>query len=272
MTPGSRIDEHDLGLGHDLPRLLSRRRALGLFAGGLGAAALAACGSSADGGGGGQAAGTTATTKADATEIPEETAGPFPGDGSNGPDALRESGVVRRDITSSFAGASGKADGVPTTIDIALLDVAAGGEPLVGAAVYLWHCDRDGRYSMYDAAIASENYLRGVQESDKDGKLAFTSIFPAAYSGRWPHIHFEVYESLDAATAGGSKLRTSQLAIPKQACDAVYATGGYEASVQKLAQTSLESDMVFRDGHSSQLARWSGSPERGIALKLNVGV
>ena len=271
MTPGSRIDEHDLGLGHDLPRLLSRRRALGLFAGGLGAAALAACGSSGDGGGG-QAAGTTATTKADATEIPEETAGPFPGDGSNGPDALRERGVVRRDITSSFAGASGKADGVPTTIDIALLDVAAGGEPLVGAAVYLWHCDRDGRYSMYDAAIASENYLRGVQESDKDGKLAFTSIFPAAYSGRWPHIHFEVYESLDAATAGAQKLRTSQLAIPKDACDAAYATPGYEQSVDNLAQTSLDSDMVFSDGYKSQLATVSGSVDDGYTLTLNVGV
>ena len=231
---------------------------------------MAACGSSDEGGG--QAAGTTATTKADGSKVPEETAGPFPGDGSNGPNALRESGVVRSDITCSFAGASGKAEGVPTTIAMKLLDVAAGGKPLAGAAVYTWHCDRDGRYSMYDSAITSENYLRGVQESDKVGSVAFTSIFPAAYSGRWPHIHFEVYESLDAATRGGSKLRTSQIAIPKEACDAVYATGGYEASVQNLAQTSLNTDMVFRDGYSSQLARWSGSPKRGVALKLNVGV
>ena len=34
--------------------------------------------------------------------IPEETAGPFPGDGSNGPDVLTESGVVRSDITTTL--------------------------------------------------------------------------------------------------------------------------------------------------------------------------
>jgi protocatechuate 3,4-dioxygenase beta subunit len=47
---------------------------------------------------------------------------------------------------------------------------------------------------------AQENYLRGVQEADDDGVVTFHSIFPGCYSGRWPHIHYEVYESLDAAT------------------------------------------------------------------------
>ena len=252
---------------HDLPVLISRRRALGFLASGLGATALAACGSSSDGG---QA---TTTSKESATaEVPEETAGPYPGDGSNGPNVLAESGVVRSDITSSFAGATGKANGVPTTIEMKLLDGAAGGKALAGAAVYIWHCDMEGRYSMYDAEIASENYLRGVQVSDKQGKVKFASIFPAAYSGRWPHVHFEVYESLEAATAAGSKLRTSQIALPKDACDAVFATDGYEQSVQNLAQTSLDSDMVFSDGYASQLADWSGSPGDGIAVRLNVGV
>jgi hypothetical protein len=55
-------------------------------------------------------------------------------------------------------------------------------------------------------------------------------------------------------------------------CDAVYATAGYEQSVQNLAQTSLDTDMVFSDGNSSQLASWSGSPDDGIALKLDVRV
>ena len=32
-------------------------------------------------------------------EIPEETSGPYPGDGSNGANVLTESGIVRRDIT-----------------------------------------------------------------------------------------------------------------------------------------------------------------------------
>ena len=53
---------------------------------------------------------------------------------------------------------------------------------------------------------------------------------------------------------------------------AVYATEGYEQSIQNLAQTSLDSDMVFSDGYASQLADWSGSPGDGIAVRLNVGV
>ena len=256
--------DHDEGLAHDLPRLISRRRALGVLAGGLSAAALAACGSSSDEG---KASGTASTA-----EIPDETAGPFPGDGSNGPNALTESGVVRSDITSSFGDASGVAEGVPATIQMTLLDVAAGGKPLAGAAVYVWHCDIAGRYSMYDGDIAEENFLRGVQESGDDGTVRFTSIFPAAYSGRWPHIHFEVYESLDAATSGGAKLKTSQIALPEETCAAVYATGGYEESAEQLASSSLDGDMVFSDGYAGQLATTSGTPGDRITIRLNVGV
>src|SRR5688500_16415668 len=140
------IEEHDLGLSHDLPVLTSRRRALGVLAGGLGATALAACGASDDGG---QA--TTSSEQSGTAEVPEETAGPYPGDGSNGPNVLAESGVVRSDITSSFGSASGVAEGVPLTLRFRVYDL--GGEevtPLAGAALYAWHCDREGSYSMYD--------------------------------------------------------------------------------------------------------------------------
>jgi protocatechuate 3,4-dioxygenase beta subunit len=153
-----------------------------------------------------------------------------------------------------------------------LIDVAGGGATLAGAAVYLWHCTADGQYSLYDDAVAGENFLRGVQESDADGRLAFDTIFPGAYAGRWPHIHFEVYAGLAAATAGTGKLRTSQIAIPQDICEAAYATAGYEQSVRNLAGTSLESDMVFSDGYASQLAKSSGSVEDRVTLALNVGV
>jgi hypothetical protein len=35
--------------------------------------------------------------------IPSETAGPYPGDGSNGPNALTQSGIVRADIRRASA-------------------------------------------------------------------------------------------------------------------------------------------------------------------------
>ena len=139
---------------------------------------------------------TTAVTDAASCEpIPEETAGPFPGDGSNGPDVLAEADVVRSDIRTSIGSASGAADGVPLTIELTITDTATGCTPLADAAVYLWHCDREGSYSMYSDGAEDENYLRGVQVTDADGRLSFTSIFPACYSGRWPHAHFEVYAS-----------------------------------------------------------------------------
>ena len=52
----------------------------------------------------------------------------------------------------------------------------------------------------------------------------------------------------------------------------MYATDGYEQSATNLAQTSLDTDMVFSDGYKSQLATTSGSVDTGIAIKLNVGV
>jgi protocatechuate 3,4-dioxygenase beta subunit len=161
---------------------------------------------------------------------------------------------------------------VPLSIELSVLDVSTGGTPLEGAAVYLWHCDREGRYSLYDAAIPDQNYLRGVQASDAAGKVAFASIFPAAYTGRWPHIHVEVYPTLAEATPAGGKLVTSQLALPEETCAQVYATAGYEQSVQNLAQTSLATDMVFSDGYSTQLGTVSGSAAGGMTVRLNVGV
>jgi protocatechuate 3,4-dioxygenase beta subunit len=285
--------EHDLGLQHDLPRIWGRRRLLGLTVG-VGAAAVAGCAAddtgttssgspSSSGGavpapggpGGAPPAGGPGESDVQVAdgEIPEETAGPYPGDGSNGPNLLTESGVVRSDITTSFGDASGVAGGVPTRVRLRVYDLAGDDvTPLSGAAIYLWHCDREGRYSLYDEGIASENYLRGVQEADEDGWMEFTTIFPGCYAGRWPHMHFEVYESLAKATSAENKLRTSQLALPQDVCEAVYATEGYEQSVTNLAQLSLETDGIFSDGYSLQLAKVTGSVDEGFTVTLNVPV
>ena len=103
--------------------------------------------------------------------------------------------------------------------------------------------------------------------------MTFTSIFPACYPGRWPHIHFEVYPSLELATDEGNKIATSQIALPKDASDLVYATAGYEASVQALVQVSLESDGVFRDdGAVRQMGTISGSVEAGLTVTAVIPV
>ncbi|WP_336922414.1 intradiol ring-cleavage dioxygenase [Aquipuribacter sp. SD81] len=265
----------DQGLAFDVVTLLDRRRVLGLLGLGGGALALGACGAAAGATGttsSSPTAGTSATA-ASLTEIPDETAGPYPGDGSNGPDVLEESGVVRSDLTSSFGGPSGVAEGVPLTIELEVVDLAGGGVPFEDAAVYLWHCDREGRYSMYSSGVEGENYLRGVQVVDGAGLVRFTSIFPACYSGRWPHLHFEVYPDLASTTDSANAVATSQVALPEDVCDAVYATAGYESSVATRAQVSLDTDGVFGDdGGASQLGTVTGSVEDGLTVRLRVGV
>lgn len=267
-------DSHHHGLPHDL-KVLHRRQLLRLTAG-VGVMTLFACsddGSAIDDDTGATTDNTTGaspTGGASCPSIPEETAGPYPGDGSNGANALILTGIVRSDIRTSIADASGTADGVPLTITLTIVDSTC--TPLANHAVYLWHCDRDGAYSMYTGSASAENYLRGVQETDADGKVTFLSIFPACYSGRWPHIHFEVYPSLAATDDAGNKLRTSQLALPKATCDLVFATAGYEASVTNLTQVSLASDNIFSDGSDQQLADLSGSVAAGYTATLTVPV
>jgi protocatechuate 3,4-dioxygenase beta subunit len=138
--------------------------------------------------------------------------------------------------------------------------------------VYIWHCDRAGGYSLYSQGVTNQNYLRGVQEADASGRVSFTSIFPGCYAGRWPHIHFEVYPSLAAATSVANKIATSQIALPKATCDLVYATAGYEQSITNLSQVTLASDMVFSDGSSLELATVTGSVATGFTAALTVAV
>ncbi len=251
----------DQGLGFDLGTLLSRRRMLAVLGVGAVTAGLAACGTAAP-------SATTATTTG---EIPDETAGPYPGDGSNGANVLTDSGVVRSDIRSSFGTGSATAAGVPMTLELTITDMAAAG--MAGTAVYVWHCDRDGRYSLYSEGLEDENYLRGVQVAGSDGMVRFTSIFPACCTGRWPHVHFEVYPSEADITDAADAVATSQVALPQADCDTVYATTGYEQSVSNLAELSLASDNVFGDdGGALQLATVTGDPATGYTVALTAAV
>ena len=304
-------DGTERGLVPD-PRMMSRRRALACLGAGAGALALAACSgsdsSSATSGpsttgsagtaGTAPAAATVPTTAAAttapataapttvaatttaatiaipavATEIPVETAGPYPADGSNGPDVLAEADVVRSDIRQSIGAASGIADGIPLTFTLSVVDVASM-TPLTGAAVYAWHCDAEGRYSMYSEGLAEENYLRGVVETDASGNATFRSIFPGCYRGRWPHIHVEVFASVADATGGGEPITTSQLAFDQAVCEAVYADARYPGSSANLAELSLTTDGVFSDdGAVHQLAVTTGSNDGGYVSALGVGV
>lgn len=265
------------GLQRDLPRFAkfeSRRSVLGVL---LGAVAVPLIGcpavaSTSDSGSGTDAPGAGLDTggSGTCTTIPSETGGPYPGDGSNGPNILTQSGVVRADIRSSIGTASGIAAGVLMRVKLTILDTACA--PRAGYAVYLWHCTADGNYSMYSASVLNENFLRGVQVTNASGEVEFTTIVPGCYSGRWPHMHFEIYPTLAAATTNANAVKTSQLALPQAICDATYAEAGYAASVANLRAISLATDNVFSDGASQQVASVTGGVSTGFDAALAVTV
>ena len=206
--------------------------------------------------------------------IPNETAGPFPGDGTNGPSALAQSGIVRADMRANF-GVSGNAlsAGVPITVKLQLVNVDNNCALLPGYALYLWHCDAVGNYSMY-GSVAAQNILRGVQAADANGVVSFTTIFPGAYSGRFPHMHFEIFRSLTDAGTGRNSLKTSQLALPDASCREVYTAQAttYVGSLRNLDATPLARDGIFSDGATLQTATMSGSLAQGLTATLTIGI
>ncbi|GHC47812.1 dioxygenase family protein [Neogemmobacter tilapiae] len=276
MQDDSHDHDHDKGLAHDLPRMIGRRRMLALTAGVLAA-----------GGGlwlsrglaGEQVLSASGADGLVCVKPPSETAGPYPADGTNVRDgqtvnALAESGVQRVDMRPSFGPYKGGVDGVALDLTLTLVDVNAACAPLAGRAIYLWHCDTAGRYSLYD--VPDQNWLRAVGVTDAAGQAHFTTIFPGCYDGRYPHMHFEIFASPEAAISGKASLLTAQLAMPETACKAVYADARYGGSLDRLARSGLARDMVFADNAPEQLAAQTltitGDPASGLAGSVMVGL
>ena len=241
---------------------LDRRQMLGGIALGLGGL-VAGCGSRA----GAEALACAAT--------PTETRGPFPADGTNGRpriNALAMDGIERSDIRGSFAGMGGRADGVRLELEVTLNASAASCRALAGHAVYLWQNDAAGDYSLYNRTDA--NYLRGLQRTDAQGQVRFTSILPGCYGGRYPHCHFEVFESAEAALRGERPLLVSQLAFPEAECRAIYgADTRYGESLRNLDRQPISRDFVFADtGAAGQIVAMRGDPARGFSGTASVAL
>lgn len=294
------MDQHDHALEADLNFMLAapadRRRSLRWLMAGAASLPVLGCGGSSASSSADAAttlaAATTTTTASTGTStststgtgasascavIPEETGGPYPADGTNSVngsvvDALILSGIVRSDIRSSFNGATATAAGVPLTIRLQLVNTSASCASLAGYAVYLWHCDRDGLYSLYSSGVTAQNYLRGVQEADANGMVTFTTIFPACYAGRMPHVHLEIYPTLAKSTSAANRVKTTQFTFPLATLNEVYATTGYSQSVTNLKQISYATDMVFSDGTSLQMPTVTGNASTGYIVTLSVGI
>ena len=238
---------------------LRRREVLAALGAGVGAAAMAACGSSSTS----PSAATTTTTTPPPTAgnaacavAPTETRGPYP----DTTGMINNPSFFRRDITEGRPG-------VPLTLTLTVVNVNSACAAVSGLQVEIWQCDAAGNYSEYSQPGfngAGQTFLRGVQTTDVNGQVTFTTIYPGWYQGRATHIHVDVYRS-------GAIVKSTQIAFPETVTAAVYASGAYAVHGQN-TQTNNANDNVFSDGVTNELATVSGSTASGYAAMLNVGI
>src|SRR5262249_37328259 len=126
-------------------------------------------------------------------------------------------------------GATEPRSGVPLLLTIRLLVPSQDGcRPLRGARVDVWHCDAQGLYSdIADRGTGGQDFLRGYQLTDGDGRVTFSTIYPGWYAGRAVHIHSKVR----VFGLYGEALTefSTQLFFDDVVTDAVHATAPYAA-------------------------------------------
>lgn len=134
----------------------------------------------------------------------------------------------------------GDRKGIPLVMNYTILDSSNDCAPLSGVYVDLWQADARGNYSEYsgqvDGDFTGQQFLRGRQMTDGNGRVSFISIYPGWYPGRAPHIHLEILDSNEVS------LLTTQTAFPEDISREVYDAPDYKG----VFDTPNASDGVFR--------------------------
>ena len=188
---------------------------------------------------------TGGTTNAACAVTPTETIGPYP--------SLTD--LIRSDIREGEPG-------TPLTLTITLVNTNNSCSPISGANIEIWQCDSDGNYSQYGNS-RSATFLRGIQTTDANGQVTFTTVYPGWYQGRATHIHVEVVRN-------GASVKVTQIAFPESTNNAVYATGVYASRGSN--PTTNTRDNIFADSLNSELATVSGDPAGGLSATFRIGI
>ena len=171
--------------------------------------------------------------------------------------------MYRSDITEGKTG-------VPLTLTLTIVNSNNECAVISDARVDIWHCDKDGYYSEYEEPgylgtedLRGDTFLRGIQLSDSNGQVKFTTIYPGWYTGRVTHIHLEIFVN--------SVLKlTTQLAFPDDITKTVYNSSLYSAHGQNTLTN--ETDSILEDSYESELVTITGDTTNGYAATFKVGV
>jgi protocatechuate 3,4-dioxygenase beta subunit len=188
---------------------------------------------------------TSGGTNATCAVTPTETVGPYP--------SLTD--LIRGDIREGRSGTT-------LTLTITLVNTNNNCSPVPNANVEIWQCDAAGNYSQYGTQTG-QTYLRGIQTTNDNGEVTFTTIYPGWYQGRATHIHVEVVRN-------GSSVKVTQIAFPESVNAAVYGTGVYASRGSN--PTSNSRDNIFADSLESELATVTGDPASGYNATFRIGV
>jgi protocatechuate 3,4-dioxygenase beta subunit len=206
---------------------------------------------------------------------PEETEGPY----------YLNLDQVRQDIRENK-------EGVPLKLKLRVLDVPSG-RPLEGAAVDIWHCDAAGFYSGFtnrnpdaDLDLSAKGnlvppdpttFLRGVQLTNSQGEVEFTTIYPGWYAHRDVHIHLKVHVGgADSSNRyeGGHVCHIGQLFFPEDISDLVAKQHPY--SLHQKARTRYLDDHVYQTQDGDQmivaLEPLKDGPVPGYTASMTMGV
>lgn len=111
---------------------------------------------------------------------PEDTVGPYYVTGE----------YMRSNVTEGQAG-------VPVHLEFQFIDINTC-EPAENLLADIWACNSTGVYSGVDSAGEGgldTTFLRGVQQTDSEGVMAFDTIFPGHYEGRATHEHVVAHQN-----------------------------------------------------------------------------
>jgi protocatechuate 3,4-dioxygenase beta subunit len=199
--------------------------------------------------------------------------------------------------------------GIPFAIKIIINNINDNCKAMKDAIVDIWHCDYKGEYSEYGGGKMSpprgnhgkdfsalptpdkkdsmtghdehrrspmngggmqatdytgKHFLRGRQITNAEGIVSFNSIFPGWYPGRAPHIHAHIFDKT------GKSLLITQIALPEEISQQVYAEGVYKDHGQP--DTSNANDHIFRDSIANELASITGNTADGYILTHSIYV
>ena len=226
---------------------MGRREAIAMLGAAAGAGIAAACSgdtTTSPSTTGGAATGGGASNSACAV-TPTETVGPYPS----------RTDLFRSDIRESRSG-------TPLTLTISVVNASSNCAPVENVQVEIWQCDAAGNYSQYGTQT-SQTYLRGIQTTNANGEVTFTTIYPGWYQGRATHIHVDVVRN-------GASVKVTQIAFPEATNAAVYGTGVYASRGSN--PTSNARDGIFADSLDSELATVSGDAANGLTGTFRVSI